>query len=110
MTDPDPDPSAPAGPDRRTFLRRAGLVAGGAVAAGGVLAACSGKSPTTTFDPDRVVAASVDVTDVKDRPDEEIFGPVLQIIRVKDFDAAIDEANNTRFGIAASLLSDKPEL
>ncbi len=29
----------------------------------------------------------IDVTDVKDRPDEEIFGPVLQIIRVKDFDA-----------------------
>jgi len=50
VTDPDPDRSAPAGPDRRTFLRRAGLVAGGAVAAGGVLAACAGKSPTTTFD------------------------------------------------------------
>lgn len=36
--------------DRRTFLRRAGLVATGAAASGGVLAACSGKSPTTTFD------------------------------------------------------------
>ena len=38
------------GVDRRTFLRRAGLVATGAAATGGVLAACSGKSPTTTFD------------------------------------------------------------
>jgi phospholipase C len=38
------------GLDRRTFLRRAGLVATGAAASGGVLAACSGKSPTTTFD------------------------------------------------------------
>src|SRR3954469_18327593 len=28
----------------------------------------------------------IDVTEVKDRPDEEIFGPVLQVIRVKDFD------------------------
>src|SRR5206468_2850330 len=42
--------------------------------------------------------ALIDVTDVKDRPDEEIFGPVLQIIHVKDFEAAIGEANNTRFG------------
>jgi succinylglutamic semialdehyde dehydrogenase len=53
--------------------------------------------------------ALIDVTDVKDRPDEEIFGPVLQVIRVKDFDAAIDEANNTRFGLAASLVGGSPE-
>ncbi len=54
--------------------------------------------------------ALIDVTDAKDRPDEELFGPVLQLIRVKDFDAAIDEANNTRFGLAASLLSKDPAL
>jgi succinylglutamic semialdehyde dehydrogenase len=54
--------------------------------------------------------ALIDVTDVTDRPDEEIFGPVLQIIRVKDFDAAIDEANNTRFGLAASLIGGGPDL
>jgi succinylglutamic semialdehyde dehydrogenase len=54
--------------------------------------------------------ALIDVTDVKDRPDEEIFGPVLQIVRVKGFDAAIDEANNTRFGLAASLIGGSPEM
>ena len=54
--------------------------------------------------------ALIDVTDVRDRPDEEIFGPVLQLIRVKDFDAAIAEANNTRFGLAASLVGASPEL
>jgi succinylglutamic semialdehyde dehydrogenase len=54
--------------------------------------------------------ALIDVTDVKDRPDEELFGPVLQLVRVKDFDAAIDEANNTRFGLAAGLLSKDPAL
>ena len=48
----------------------------------------------------------IDVTDVRDRPDEELFGPLLQVIRVVDFDAAIREANNTRFGLAAGLLSD----
>ncbi|HEY8592795.1 MAG TPA: succinylglutamate-semialdehyde dehydrogenase [Sphingomicrobium sp.] len=54
--------------------------------------------------------AMIDVTDIKDRPDEEIFGPVLQLIRVKDFDAAIDEANNTRYGLAASLVGGSPEM
>jgi succinylglutamic semialdehyde dehydrogenase len=54
--------------------------------------------------------ALIDVTDAKDRPDEEIFGPVLQVIRVKDFDAAIDEANHTRVGLAASLVGGTPEL
>jgi succinylglutamic semialdehyde dehydrogenase len=52
----------------------------------------------------------IDVTDLRDRPDEEIFGPVLQLIRVKDFDAAIAEANNTRFGLAASLVGGSPEM
>jgi succinylglutamic semialdehyde dehydrogenase len=54
--------------------------------------------------------ALIDVTDVKDRPDEEIFGPVLQVIRVRDFDDAIDEANNTRFGLAASLIGGNREM
>jgi succinylglutamic semialdehyde dehydrogenase len=54
--------------------------------------------------------ALIDVTDAKERPDEEIFGPVLQVVRVKDFDAAIDEANNTRFGLVASLVGGTPEL
>jgi succinylglutamic semialdehyde dehydrogenase len=52
----------------------------------------------------------IDVTGVRDRRDEEIFGPVLQLIRVADFDAAIDEANNTRFGLAASLIGGGPDL
>ena len=54
--------------------------------------------------------ALIDMTDAKERPDEELFGPVLQLVRVKDFDAAIDEANNTRFGLAASVLTKDPTL
>jgi succinylglutamic semialdehyde dehydrogenase len=54
--------------------------------------------------------ALIDVTDARERPDEEIFGPVLQLVRVRDFDAAIDEANNTRFGLAASLVGGTPEM
>jgi succinylglutamic semialdehyde dehydrogenase len=52
----------------------------------------------------------IDVTDVESRADEELFGPLLQIIRVKDFDEAIREANNTRFGLTAGLLSDDANL
>ncbi len=54
--------------------------------------------------------ALIDVTDVRDRRDEELFGPVLQLIRVKDFDAAIAEANNTRFGLSASLVGGSPAM
>lgn len=53
--------------------------------------------------------ALIDVTQAKDVADEEIFGPVLQVVRVKDFDAAIDSANATRFGLAASLVGGTPE-
>jgi len=52
----------------------------------------------------------IDMTDAKDRLDEELFGPVLQLIRVKNFDDAIDEANSTRFGLAASILTKDPAL
>ena len=34
---------------------------------------------------------------------EEIFGPVASIIRVKDYDAALAEANNTVFGLSAGI-------
>ena len=54
--------------------------------------------------------ALIDVTTVERRPDAEMFGPVLQIIRVPDFDAAIAEANNTRYGLSASLVGGAPEL
>ena len=53
--------------------------------------------------------AMIDVTDVA-VPDEELFGPVLQMIRVKDFEEAIEQANATRFGLAASLIGGSPEL
>ncbi len=51
----------------------------------------------------------VDVTEVSDRPDEEMFGPFLNVIRVSDFQAAVAEANNTRYGLSAGLISDRRE-
>ena len=51
----------------------------------------------------------IDTTAMKVRPDVELFGPLLQVIRVDDFDQAIAEANNTRFGLAASLIGGNPQ-
>lgn len=48
----------------------------------------------------------VDVTGITDIADEEHFGPLLKVYRYDDFDAAIDEANNTSFGLSAGLLGD----
>ncbi len=52
----------------------------------------------------------IDVTNISDRADDEVFGPLLQLIRVDDFDAAVAEANNTSFGLVAALLSDRRDL
>src|SRR3546814_18681325 len=41
--------------------------------------------------------------------DLELFGPILQVVKVPDFAAAIAEANNTRFGLSASLIGGSPE-
>jgi succinylglutamic semialdehyde dehydrogenase len=57
-----------------------------------------------------VTPAIIDVTNVNNRRDDEFFGPLLQVIRVDDFNAAMVEANNTRFGLAAGLLSDDAKL
>ena len=52
----------------------------------------------------------LDVTNVSKRLDEEIFGPLLQLIWVDSFEKALQEANNTRFGLAAGLLCDDETL
>ncbi len=56
-----------------------------------------------------VTPAIIDTTNMPERPDVELFGPLLQVIRVDSFDAAIAEANNTRFGLSASLVGGNPQ-
>ena len=51
----------------------------------------------------------IDVTEMEERPDVELFGPLLQVIRVDDFDQAIAEANRTRFGLCAALVGGSPQ-
>ncbi len=51
----------------------------------------------------------IDLTYMPERPDIELFGPLLQVVRVPDFASAIHEANNTRFGLSAALIGGSPE-
>jgi 1-pyrroline-5-carboxylate dehydrogenase len=37
---------------------------------------------------------------------EEIFGPVLAVIRVKDYEEALEVANNTEYGLTGSVYTD----
>jgi succinylglutamic semialdehyde dehydrogenase len=57
-----------------------------------------------------VTPGIVDVSVIDAMPDEEHFGPLLKVYRYDDFDAAINEANNTSFGLSAGLLSDSEDL
>lgn len=57
-----------------------------------------------------VTAGVIDVTDATDVPDEELFGPLLQIIRVGSFDEAMRRANDTRYGLSGGLVSDDDAL
>lgn len=57
-----------------------------------------------------VTPAILDVTGVKDLPDQEHFGPLAQVIRYADFDQAIAIANDTAYGLSAGLLADDEAL
>jgi succinylglutamic semialdehyde dehydrogenase len=73
---------------------------------GKVLLQMRQPNPDTGF----VTAGIVDVTGAAPIADEEWFGPLLQVIRVKTFDDAIKAANATEYGLAAALLSPSEEL
>ena len=57
-----------------------------------------------------VTPAILDVTHVRDLPDEEHFGPLAQVIRYGNFNEAIERANDTEFGLSAGLLADDETL
>ncbi len=57
-----------------------------------------------------VTAGVMDVTEAHHIPDEELFGPLMQVVRVKTFDEAIQRANATRYGLSGGLISDNDAL
>ena len=55
-----------------------------------------------------VTPGIIDMTGVAHIPDEEFFGPLLQLHRAKDDAEAIAIANQTSFGLSASVICDAP--
>ena len=48
----------------------------------------------------------IDLSEARDIPDDEYFGPMLSVLRYDDFEQALEMANATRYGLSAGLLSD----
>ena len=48
----------------------------------------------------------IDVSAIENLPDQECFGPLLQVIRYDDFEQALALANATQYGLSAGLISD----
>jgi succinylglutamic semialdehyde dehydrogenase len=55
-----------------------------------------------------VTPAIIEMTGVKNVPDEEYFGPLLQLYRVDSLEEAVQLANTTVFGLSAAVLCDDP--
>jgi succinylglutamic semialdehyde dehydrogenase len=49
----------------------------------------------------------LDASEASGVPDEEHFGPLLAVYRYDSLEQAIEQANNTRYGLSAALLSDR---
>lgn len=54
--------------------------------------------------------AIIDLTEAKDVPDTEYFGPLLSVYRYQSFEEAIEIANNTRYGLSAGILTNSRAL
>ncbi|WP_418113799.1 succinylglutamate-semialdehyde dehydrogenase [Vibrio scophthalmi] len=47
----------------------------------------------------------IDVSEITSLPDEEYFGPLLQVIRYQTLEQAVELANDSRFGLSAGLVT-----
>jgi succinylglutamic semialdehyde dehydrogenase len=105
---PDASPQPYMGPVVSAAVAERLVQAQAAMAAKGgkVLLQMRHLSPESGF----VSPGIVDVTDALGIPDEEWFGPLLQVLRAPDFDSALKIANATEFGLAAGLLSNDENL
>ncbi|MBM2840043.1 MAG: rocA1, partial [Bacteroidetes bacterium] len=72
-----------------------GISEGGRLVAGGVKTGDDGYFVRPTVIADVLPKATIS--------QEEIFGPVLAVIKAKDFDDALKIANNTEFGLTGSV-------
>ena len=107
----DPEDNAPAGP-----VVNAGALKSicdyieigareGRVITGGKRAPLPGREEGYFLEP-TVIA---DVSPTARLAQEEVFGPVLAVIRARDFEDAMSIANNTEYGLTGSIYSASPE-
>jgi succinylglutamic semialdehyde dehydrogenase len=96
-----------SGPVISVAAGRAILEAQSALASGGARVLLEMRAATG---PAMLRPGILDVTDVRNRSDEEMFGPLLQVIRVPDIDAALLECSRTKYGLSAALFSDDQAL
>ena len=107
----DPEDNAPAGP-----VVNAGALKSicdyieigareGRVITGGNRAPLPGREEGYFLEP-TVIA---DVSPTARLAQEEVFGPVLAVIRARDFEDAMSIANNTEYGLTGSIYSASPE-
>jgi len=75
------------------------------VIAGGRLAALPGHDEGYFLEP-TVIA---DIAPTARLAQEEVFGPVLAVIRARDFDDALAIANNTEYGLTGAIYSASPQ-
>ena len=57
-----------------------------------------------------VTPSLINITGMTKSYDKENFGPMLQVFFADTFDEAVAEANNTKYGLAAGLISDNEKL
>ena len=82
----------------RSYISRA-VADGATLAAGG--SEVFSKTPGYYFAP----ALFTDVSPQKAVARDEIFGPIAAVLRVPDYDAALNTANDSEFGLSAGIVS-----
>ena len=92
--------------NKRSFDKTLGYIEKGVAEGGRIVAGGKGDDSTGFFIEPTVI------TDVKPGAtieQEEIFAPVLAVIKAKDYDDALDIANGTEFGLTGAVYSRSEE-
>jgi betaine-aldehyde dehydrogenase len=73
------------------------------VAQGGKIIVGGGDRPANLSRGHFCAPTIVDMTKASEQPREELFGPIAAVTRVRDLDEAITLANDSKYGLAASI-------
>ncbi len=105
VDEPFAEPQPFMGPQISTQAAKVILAAQANLVAHGAKILVEATQTTAAF----VTPGLIDVTSLEKLPDEEYFGPLLQVIRYEGLEKAVELANDTRFGLSAGLVSTDDE-